>query len=301
MAGRLTLNDISREGRVIMTLDNERVAINCLLEGETIERDLSWLDWSTPRDLSEDGKRLLIAESGGEGGGATYVSYLRKTDGSPAVRLTEGIAYELSPDGKWVIAAVSRNPPVQLSLVPTGAGEPRSLTNDAIHHANAGWFPDGKRFLFEGIEPGHRGRLYVQHVAGGTPTAITPEGVSFRRNSISPDGKFVTGIDADRRVWIYPADGGEAHLVPGLTAGDLPIRWGADSRSLYVYRREELPAKVYRIDVETGRKELWKELMPYDKAGIEYIPAILLTPDGKSYVYSYYRSLSDLYLVEGLK
>ena len=41
--------------------------------------------------------------------------------------------------------------------------------------------------------------------------------------------------------------------------------------------------------------------MPSDPAGVNIILPILLTPDGKSYVYGYRRMLSDLYLVEGLK
>jgi hypothetical protein len=41
--------------------------------------------------------------------------------------------------------------------------------------------------------------------------------------------------------------------------------------------------------------------MPVDPAGIETIGPILIIPDGKTYVYGYHRTLSDLYLVEGLK
>ena len=56
------------------------------------ERDLSWLDWSTPGDLSADGRTVLFAETG-EGGGPKYAVYLRKTDNSPAIRLSEGIGH----------------------------------------------------------------------------------------------------------------------------------------------------------------------------------------------------------------
>jgi eukaryotic-like serine/threonine-protein kinase len=300
-AGGMTLQDISRDGRVLVARENERLEINCLPPGETKERDLSWHDWSGANVLSDDGRTLIIGVAG-DAGGMFYSCYLRKTDGSPAIRLGEGWPLALSPDGKWAIASVSRSSPVQLVLLPTGTGEPKPLTNNAINHINGQWFPDGKRLLVVGNEPGRATRLYIQDMAGGTPQAITPEGVTFPRgNPISPDGKFVIGIDPEQKVWIYPVDGGEPRPVPGLVAGDVPIRWSADGRSLYVGRFGELPARVYRLDLSTGRKELWKEITPSDPVGVKYLSRVVLTPDGKSYAYSYYRHLSDLFLIEGLK
>ncbi len=301
MLGGMTLTDISRDGRVLIVRENERLQINCLPPGESKERDLSWHDWSSGRALADDGKTLLMALSG-DAGGEFYSTYIRKTDGSAAIRLGEGWGLALSPDGKWVIASVSRSTPVQLVLLPTGTGEAKPLTNDAINYNNAQWFPDGTRLLLQGNEPGHASQLYIRDLAGGTPRPITPEGLAIvTGNPISPDGKFVAGVDPDRKVWIYPVQGGEPRQVPGLTAGDLPLRWHADGRSLFVGRLGEMPAKVYRLDLATGRKELWKELMPADPGGVKYFSRIVLTPDGKSYAYSFYRSLSDLYLVEGLK
>jgi hypothetical protein len=75
----------------------------------------------------------------------------------------------------------------------------------------------------------------------------------------------------------------------------------SDSRSLYVYQPGELPARVYRLDLQTGQRTFWKELMPSDPAGVETIGPILMTPDGKTCVFGYHRMLADLYLVEGLK
>src|SRR5207244_9585861 len=84
--GTLTLQDVARDGRVLITRDVPRVGMVGMTAGNSKERDLSWLDWSAPNDLSLDGKRLLFTESG-EAGGENYSTYLRGTDGSPAVRL----------------------------------------------------------------------------------------------------------------------------------------------------------------------------------------------------------------------
>ena len=298
--GTLTLQDVGKDGSLLLTLDAVRAGMMGRAQGDVKERDLSWLDWSVPDDLSNDGKTVVFTEAG-EGGGQNYAAYTRNIDGSPAIRLGDGSAIALSPDGKWVISAIAGSP-TQFSLLPTGAGEARALTKDDINHVRARWFPDGKRFLFLGSEPGHGVRLYVQDVDGGKPRAISPEGVSATQWEISPDSKYVAAVGPDQNGYLYPIEGGgEARPIPGFPKGDVPIAWTADGRSLFIYRAGELPARVQRLDVTTGKMQLWRDLMPTDSAGITDIGPILLTPDAKTYVYEYGRTLSDLYLVEGLK
>src|ERR1700693_4718717 len=96
VTGTLTLHDISGDGRILLAHDNSRFGIIGLSPGETKERDLSWLDWSLAADLSTDGRTLLSGEDG-EGGGANYAVYLRKMDGSLAVRLGGGSCLRVSP------------------------------------------------------------------------------------------------------------------------------------------------------------------------------------------------------------
>ncbi len=297
--GTLTLQDVGRDGRVLLSRDVLRVGMMGALEGEAKERDLSWLDWSAPTDLSPDGKTLVFTESG-EGGGENYAAYIRKTDGSAAVRLGEGFAYALSPDQKQVIGGIP-SPPRQFSLLPTGAGEAQPLTHDAINHSRARWFPDGKRFVFIGNEPGQGVRLYVQDLTGGKARAISPEGVVSTQFVLSPDGKRVAAVAADQKGYFYPTDGGDPVPIPGFPTGDIPVAWSGDGKSLLFYRPGELPAKVERLDIASGQKQLWRDLMPADAAGVTDIGPVLVSNDAKSYVYEYGRTLSDLYLVEGLK
>jgi hypothetical protein len=89
--------------------------------------------------------------------------------------------------------------------------------------------------------------------------------------------------------------------IPGFNLGENPITWSSDGYSLYVYHPGELPARVYKLDTRSGQRTLWKQLMPSDPAGVETIGPILITPDGKTCVYGYHRTLADLYMVEGLK
>jgi eukaryotic-like serine/threonine-protein kinase len=305
--GTLVVFDIWHDGRVLLARAGRRREAMALYGGETKERDLSWLDYSYPADLSADGKTVLFDEEG-VGGGVqygdakelTYAVYIRNTDGSPAIRLGEGAADALSPDQKWVIV---QTPGLveQLRLLPTGAGETQPLTSDTINHQWARWLPDGKRFAFSGNEPEHGVRLYVQDVSAGKPRAISPEGVNAAAFAVSPDGQSVLGIGPDQKGYLYPSAGGESRIVNGMEPGDLPITWNQDGRSVYLYRNGELPAKVYQLELATGKKTVWKQIVPLDPTGVSTLGPILMTPDGKTYVYGFHRTLGDLYLVEGLK
>jgi dipeptidyl aminopeptidase/acylaminoacyl peptidase len=182
-----------------------------------------------------------------------------------------------------------------------GAGEAQALTNDTINYSWAHWFPDGKRILVTGNETGKGVRLYVFDIASKQIHPISPEGVNGTSFFVSPDSQWVAGIGAEQHGFLYPVNGGEPRPIKGLNPGEQPITWSADGRSLYIYQPGELPARVDRLDLETGQRTLWKELMPSDPAGVETIGPILMTPDASTCVFGYHRMLSDLYLVEGLK
>ena len=297
--GTLTLQDVAKDGRVLITRDVPRVGMVGMTAGTNKERDLSWLDWSAPKDLSLDGKKLLFTESG-EAGGENYSTYIRGTDGAAAVRLGDGLSFALSPDQKWVLLGLPQ-PPVQFNLAPTGAGESKQLTHDQINRLSARWFPDGKRILFSADEAGKGVRLYVQDLSGAPPKAITNEGVNESLLAISPDGKQVAMVGADQKPVLLTVDSGETRPITGLAAGEAPIAWSSDGRSLFVYKLGEVPATVNKLDLATGHKQVWKQLVPPDVSGVTDISSVLITPDGNNYVYEYGRTLSDLYLVNDLK
>ena len=306
--GALMLFDIFKDGRVLMMRASWRRELIAMTTDDSKQHDLSWLDYSYPAGISADGKTLLFDEEGGGGslaysksGGLSYAVYIRKTDGSPAVLLGEGGAVSLSPDGKSVIAQTQASPS-QLRLLTTGAGEAKELTNDNVNHSWAHWFPDGKRVLFTGNEPGKGVRLYVYDPGSGKSQPISPEGVNGTAFVISPDSQTVAAIGADQKGYLFPVSGGgEPRVIPGLNPGEQPITFSADGASLYIYQPGELPAKVDRLDLRTGQRTLWRQLMPSDPAGVETIGPILMTPDAKTCVFGYHRMLADLYLVEGLQ
>ena len=293
----LRLHDISKEGDVLISGNQESTPVTGLAPGDSRERDLSWLSSVRITDLSPDGRSFIFNESG-QGSGTNYSLYLRKTDGSPAIRLGSGHGHGRSPDGKSVISILLEPP--QIVLLPIGAGEAKPLERFGIEQYGYGatWLADGKSIVFIGKEKGHALRTYVQDIAGGPPRPITPEGIIG--HLVSPDGKFVVGRATDEKKGLYAVSGSESREIQGVENDDRVIGW-ADAQSLYIFRDGERPLRIFKLNVTNGHKELQKEILPGDLGGVLGSINVLMTPDAKSYVYAFTRQLSDLYLVKGLR
>jgi hypothetical protein len=298
--GRLVLQDVSPDGRALVSRNEVYSEVRTRAPGEEAERDLSWHDFSRVADLSPDGRTLLMGESG-EAGGTRYGVYLRPTDGAAAVRLGEGRAMALSPDGKWA-AAIPLDPSSRVDLLPTGAGQARALQSPAIaQYQWVGFFPDGTRLLVFGNEPDGGLRLFAQDVATGDARPIAPAGVALAGNTLSPDGTRLIAFDnATRTVNVYPVAGGAAHPLRGLAANETPLRWSADGRTVLVGRADGPGFRVSRLDLATGKQELVKRLTP-DTAGVVAVSGGVVTADGRAYAYNVLKVLSSLYVVDGLR
>jgi serine/threonine protein kinase len=302
----LTIRDISHHGQVLFTRDDVRWGITGKTSSDAREHDASWFDFSIGIDVSKDGQTLLMEEGSSEA--STFEIYVRRTDGSSAIRVGSGSAQALSPDGKWILAC-TEVVPRQLVLIPVGVGEKRTLTNDALNHSAAAWFPDGSRVLFEGNEPGRPLRLYVQRIDGGPPTPLTPEGASLMghqmgQHMISPDQNFIFANAPDGSPMLYDLNGVTSHVPKGFLKDDRLIRWSQERDVIYIRKvvnvGDSSPARIYRLNVNTGKRTLWKEIPLPDPAGFIFY-SLLLTPDGQSYFYTYSRELSTLFLADGLK
>jgi serine/threonine protein kinase/Tol biopolymer transport system component len=295
--GGMWLQDI-RNGVALTITHQTRIGIRGMAPGAKEEKELGWLGWAGLRDISRDGKQILFEEEG-DGGGPNYTVFLRATDGSPPVRMGEGIAEAISPDGKWVITKPAKEG--SLTLVPTGAGEARQLTHDNISYDPARYLPDGKHLLAFGIEPGHGARDYLIDVSDGSAKPITPEGVSG--TLVSPDGRNVAVLGPDGKYGIWPLDGGGMRLIPGLDSKYRVTGWAPDGASVYVVpsHRNEKTASVYQVNVATGKMEFWKAFGSDLPTGATRASPPLISSDGSAYAYVYYQELSEAYVVRGLQ
>jgi WD40 repeat protein len=295
--GSLTLQDISKDGRVLLTREDRRVEMAGRTGDDTTERDLSWFDWTGVEDLSADGNLVLFDESG-DAGGPNWAVYLHRVRDGSTLRLGEGHALALSPDGRSAATLIPTDRR-HLKLAPVGEGQSRELSGGGIEYQWARYFPDGQSLLVAGSDTSGSIRLYRQSVTGGKPVALAPE-IFLRSVEISPDGKWLAGAAADSRLMVRSMEGGE--LRPIATTQPLfPIGWSSDGRTLLVRDFGQIPAKVYRIDVATGHTKLWTEVGPTNLTGVQHILRLFYTPDERSYVYSFDRTVAQLYLADGLR
>jgi len=307
LPGMLRLHDVAADGGVLLTHENWRSELQYRGAKDSAERNLSWLDYANLSDLSEDGGEIAF-DDWGEAAGASDLGYVRKIDGSPATKLGHFYAPVLSPDGRFVLTsdASSAGSTAGALLVPTGTGEIQKLGLAESGGSHLGGFmPDGKTLYFINFE-GQAWRISLMDLPGGAVHAISPPvsptgGGHFEGHLASPDGKWIFAHDLSGQGTLYPVNGGSPRAIPGCQAADIWIHWAADGKSGYVYRDEKTSASVFRVDVESGKRDRVWTLGPGDPAGVTSIYRVRMTADGKTYAYSYVRELSDLFLVEGVR
>jgi dipeptidyl aminopeptidase/acylaminoacyl peptidase len=295
----ISVLDTGKKGNLLAKEDADQYRLLVRAPGAKVERDLSWLDQSRLPWFSSDGQEVLFTDENNISAGANYALLLRKTDGSPVVRLGDGLAAGFSPDGLWALSIIP-GPPAQLVLYPTGAGEKRILEPGHMqNYESAEFFPDGKRVLACGNETGHSTRCYVQGLEGGEPRPITPEGT--RSGVVSPDGRLVLAQGVDGKYSLYPVAGGSPQPAPGMNPEDVVIRWKEDGRSVWVFHTTEIPARIEEVALSTGRRTLVREVAPTDRAGVLSIMDVAMAGRGMPYAYSYERDLSTLTVIEEVR
>ena len=297
--GRLILHDIAPDGRLLLEERTPRRALMFSAPGGKPERDLSWLDYSSLAAISRNGSLLLIGETG-EGGGESYSVYIRKTDGSPAVRLGDGTPDGFTHDEKGVLSLIMGAKP-RVVILPIGAGEPRTLPDFGVRVRGAEILPDGKRLLVGGARPKEALRLFLADLETGKVRGVGPDAIGGPA-AVSPDGKLMFVIGTDSKGFLYPVDGGGApREITAYEDGQWPAGWSGDGRYLFLASTNRFPLRIYRVDVAADKRELWREITPTDATSTEGFSNFVVAEDGQSYAYSYSRTLSELFVVEGVK
>ncbi|MFL6245744.1 MAG: protein kinase domain-containing protein [Thermoanaerobaculia bacterium] len=297
--GRFTLNDIAADGRVLVAMESGSREMMLGTRNDGPERNLTWLDWSFLGGISPDGSRVVFEEQVGARRNNANAVYVRKSDGSPAVRFGEGTARSFSPDGRMIGVIPPGND--ALHLLPIGVGTPkvvplRGLTSCVWWE----WTADATRLVIWAHHGETGSRHYVLPIDGDDPPRpVTPAGCGWWF-AVSPDSTHIVAAMPDREPMRYPLAGGDPLPIDGAQRGDLPIQWSADGGSIYVFRPSRFTVGIDRIDLTTGARSRWHDLRPADATGIMDIQPIFMTRDGAHYAYAYRRFISDLYIVEGL-
>ncbi len=299
--GFVALHDLAPDGRMLLSTENGRMGIRALAPGETMERDLSCLDASDLRGISEDG-RAIVVDALGDSGGVKGSIYLRRTDGSPPLRLGDGVALTVSPDARYIAGYSSQQTASRKFIImPTGPGETVEASIPGHDALIIGWLAGAEQYLAAGREPGKKWQYFSWEARSRSFRPLTPDGVPDVIPLISPDKRKFLVQCPDRAWCVYSVDGGEPKRVIGLSPHDQPVGWRADSQSLYFTthhdRQDTMPVSV--LDIETAARKPWKEIRV--PMAVDRVSNVRVTPDGRAYAYNYSYVHSSLFAAEGFR
>ncbi len=295
------VHDVAPDGRLLLERFVGRHSVLFGGPGAAEEKDLGWLDGTELAQLSADGKHILFGEIG-EGEGPRRGVFLRPTDGGPSIRLGDGTPQGFSRDGKWILTITAATPP-ELVMLPVGPGAPRTIPSPGLNPILVPLVTDASVTVLSSA-PGQPFQAYVLDLNGASkPKPIDLPGINWdAHGEMSPDGRLVAYSTTDRRI-LLSVDGSKPAPIPNavLAPGEYITIFSPDQHSLQTQTQSEIPAKIFRTDLKTGEKVLWKEVEPSDRSGVIGIGEVHFTPDLSAYAYTYNRlEDSDLYVVSGL-
>jgi hypothetical protein len=249
--------------------------------------------------LSHDGSEVLFTDQSGQGG-HDYSVYVRKSDGSPAVRIGGGgFGTDLSADGQWALVSLPGDPAGRVQIVPVGPGQARVFHWDGIEPLWADWFPDGQHILLRASQSGQARGLYITDVNGSAPKLMSPE--STYLEGVSPDGHSLMVLHNGAWV-IQSAEENSTKPVSGMQPGEFPIAWASDSKHVFTRIVSATGLTVYKVDLDSGRRELWQVVEPKDQVGLRpMVSPMAITSDGRWIAFAYSTQLGQLYRSDTLK
>ena len=295
LPGFMVLHDVAADGSLLVAAVRSKIAMGTVRPATNEEVDLSWFDASMVYDISPAGDTVLFVElAAGQTRNAAI--YLRKTDGSPAVKIGFGNRPALSPDGKQVVCIFRQDKSSLLKILSTGAGEDKLLPTDGMKYDYAEWFPDQQRLLVTASGRDKPPRSYWRSINDTNLHPVAPVGVRVSR--VSPDARWSVGI-LDGALRLFPVEGGDSKNVGPAQPGDQPLRWTQSGSGFYVVNPQTNGVQVDFIDIATKQRRKVRDIR-FPEEGSDYV-SLALSPDAKWYALSFQRDLAELYIAKGIK
>jgi hypothetical protein len=309
LVSTIILRDVARDGRVLITSGVGRSEVAYRNEVSGTETLLSWAGLNDPlAALTPNGKLLFtgIQAAPVSKGPAPYRVLLRGKDGGPAQVLGDGIALDLSLDGRW--ALIGSEDGKTLTAVPTGAGQARSIPTGGLEFVwarCARWAPDGKTVFLVARSRGddafhlYRLRSDASSLSRLGDAVFSPE--PFLQ--VSPDGRWAAALDQEFRTVVISLDDGATRPLPSR-GGDLVIpRSWTPSGDLWITEGGRTPrgrTPLLRVNARSGETLERRSIGPADPTGASALVDVVLSPDGSEVAFTYGRFLNNLYLAQGL-
>jgi hypothetical protein len=133
--------------------------------------------------------------------------------------------------------------------------------------------------------PGTSAGLYVTDGNGTIPKMIMAD--ARGRVGASPDGQSILAIQNGKRV-VHSTAGSESKEMLPLLQGQFPISWASDGQHMFTQELTATGVNPYKVDLQTGRSELWQSIKPKDQIGLRAMAnSVAITHDGRWLAYQY--------------
>ena len=305
----LRLEDVGRDGRALAREGQSAGDLGVLnVSNGKVERHLGWFDAPRVAGVSADGSALLVDESGDaattfgvtSGGGMSW-AFLQQVSGAPAIRLGPGAPRALSSDGRTALVFDNENPG-RIWLLPTGVGLRRYVDFSGLSFVPwwSSFLPGSMRAVVPAEGPeGIRGHLV--DFRSGQSRALTPPVLHW--GPVSPDGRFLAAVPVDGKPMAFPTEAGSAaHPLQGVGEEEALIAWTQRgllvSPDLVPGLPARPPIRLFRVDPDSGHRQLMVTIGPGEAPGADTVPTIVATTDGQSVAYSYFRATNRLFLFD---
>jgi Tol biopolymer transport system component len=292
--GSVRIQDLAASGRALISSDADRRSMAAVQHSSQESRDVSWLDGSIIPVLSADGRQILFSDVS-SAAGSSYATYVRKSDGSPAVHIGDG-GGGLDLNAKSALMALVDDPEASIQIAPLAAGQAKKLRWSGFQPTLANWFPDGVHILLGDDQPGHPAGLYLTDVNGSTPKLLSPtDHVEFQQIVLAPDGDSL--LIVRNGAWhSFSIEHNTARPIQGLQPGEDIVGWSSDSSHIFTRTIKSGEIAVSRLDIDSGKHEPWQTWKPKDPAGVMFPNTqIAITPDGHQMVFAFRTLAGTLY------
>jgi hypothetical protein len=255
LAGISELEAISRRGRVLIDVVDQRYGSMALGPGAVSEVDISLTDeYAFYSPMAKDGKTYAYTTFNGN----LPVTYLRHLGEAHAVRLCNGTTCgPISPDLRWVPISRSR-PRRGIFLVPTGAGTETEVTISGMTPVwVVGWRPDQSAIVAASLPEGPLTHLLIWNPSGQVHRVFA-KGI-FNSTECDPNGQLCITQPAGGAWRIYPTSGALSFDARGIERDEKPLAFTPDGKELFVTNPEmEENSTVWRVNWTTGKRTIWK-------------------------------------------
>jgi eukaryotic-like serine/threonine-protein kinase len=277
-------------------------------------RDLTWLGGSVVDAISNDGRQVLLTVRTGatlEGGRGLksldlYPIYVRPTDGGAPALLGAGYGHALSDDGRWALTSTREDRDSKMVLFSLGPGPDRTLDSAGLDMRStasatvSASFAGPNRVVFAARRGEGQLQTYVQSIDGGAPAPVEHEPGRLV-SPVAPDGERFVSQRSDGSLWLATLSPSTSSRLPFTLQPNQNIRQSSDDgRQLFLLTVRDDGWGVTRVDVTTGRAQPHREIMRDALEGPMFAQYVRISRDGSVIAGTGNRTVSDLFLIEGV-